>query len=920
MRKIFLTVLCVLLLGTSAYAKTEYYASGDVYKVVTDSGEVWEYELSDNGDLKMNGSLLAENVTEVGYGDNCIVTVVDGQKVYKTRLGSRDSIYVGSGYKYFIYDNEGFITHFGNNKKTVFVGSAKSEPSKWAEAEIKKAIENGVYTTKAMESYHSNITREQFCELVTLVHSKIGGGAILVYDTAFEDTKNEEVLKAAAMGIVAGYGDGRFCPDEYITREQICAMIVRMLEHAVDNLDGDYRENSFVDLHKISDWALPSVNFAYNDGIMQGVSPLEIAPKKNTTCQEAILLMYRVFEKYSEEHEESDEADLSQEDFTEMADIDREIDDLIDEYYKYDKVIDESDIDEVIGAVSDFAEEKLDNGEIDEYCADEASVWVKMNSGLEYIFTPDVEGLDLGGDKVSIITCQPFNTEYGKTEKSFKTKGEGATDGSAREMEVFFENMEFIGNYDDQEVTLDVIKSFGENQIILWHGHGGYNSKKHSYILIGSECDEELFWTDLGYYNEHREYEGDYLAGRIVFSSNNRVAITHKFIEKYIDSMDNSFIYLGTCLSGKDSVLADSFLEKGARAVIGNSDTIRTVYNQAMIGEICSNLMKVDNDLKYMTLDKALRIAKIKKGANDGAEGRDAYPIIFGDGSFTLSDIKMFSAGGKVVDSEGNPVDGAIVSIYDGDGELYMEILTGKNGGYEFYMPYGAFSVEAKKSGYYTSETVESEAYKSAYVFLGDLELIKKEESENDIFGDIEPVTKKITVYFDPAGGKIDKDSKRVYPGEMYGELPIPTKVGYVFDGWVLEDTGDWIDENFIVKLDYDHTICAKWSENTQNTDIIKITASAVLSTGQRHSSRVSIYSGEKKLLDAKDARTFAEFQFELYEDAKKNPKYVIFEAEVYGNSYAAAVILKDEHFEKGSEGMLINGYISPGYFEIDEL
>ena len=41
-----------------------------------------------------------------------------------------------------------------------------------------------------------------------------------------------------------------------------------------------------------------------------------------------------------------------------------------------------------------------------------------------------------------------------------------------------------------------------------------------------------------------------------------------------------------------------------------------------------------------------------------------------------------------------------------------------------------------------------------------------------------------ITITFDPEGGSVDTTSKKVMIGKPYGELPIPTRDGYVFKGW----------------------------------------------------------------------------------------------------------------------------------------
>lgn len=41
-----------------------------------------------------------------------------------------------------------------------------------------------------------------------------------------------------------------------------------------------------------------------------------------------------------------------------------------------------------------------------------------------------------------------------------------------------------------------------------------------------------------------------------------------------------------------------------------------------------------------------------------------------------------------------------------------------------------------------------------------------------------------ITITFDPEGGSVDTTSKKVMIGKTYGELPTPTRDGYIFKGW----------------------------------------------------------------------------------------------------------------------------------------
>jgi uncharacterized repeat protein (TIGR02543 family) len=73
------------------------------------------------------------------------------------------------------------------------------------------------------------------------------------------------------------------------------------------------------------------------------------------------------------------------------------------------------------------------------------------------------------------------------------------------------------------------------------------------------------------------------------------------------------------------------------------------------------------------------------------------------------------------------------------------------------------------------------------------------------------------TVTFDAKNGTVDIGSKVVTYGEGYGTLPIPSRMGYTFEGWwggagsaefeVAADT--------VVTEPADHTLCAKWTPNT---------------------------------------------------------------------------------------------------------
>lgn len=73
---------------------------------------------------------------------------------------------------------------------------------------------------------------------------------------------------------------------------------------------------------------------------------------------------------------------------------------------------------------------------------------------------------------------------------------------------------------------------------------------------------------------------------------------------------------------------------------------------------------------------------------------------------------------------------------------------------------------------------------------------------------------------FDPNGGVVAGGSKEVTFGEMYGELPVPTRYGYTFGGWFIPPKKDLIiSATSIVDLHEDTTLVALWNpiESTVN-------------------------------------------------------------------------------------------------------
>ena len=83
----------------------------------------------------------------------------------------------------------------------------------------------------------------------------------------------DAVAWASGIGIIAGYGGGRFGPDDPITREQIAVVLHRYGQYMEFDLSAGEDTNilSYDDVALVSEWAIPAVQWACAEGVLKGI-------------------------------------------------------------------------------------------------------------------------------------------------------------------------------------------------------------------------------------------------------------------------------------------------------------------------------------------------------------------------------------------------------------------------------------------------------------------------------------------------------------------------------------------------------------------------------------------------------------------------------------------------------------------------
>ena len=116
--------------------------------------------------------------------------------------------------------------------------------------------------------------------LVTILH-RLEGEPVVNYAMNFTDVEpeawyTEAIRWAAATGIVNGYGDSLFGPDDDVTREQLAAILYRYANFKGydTGIGEDTNILSYDDSFEISDWAFPAMQWACGtDVVNSGNTP-----------------------------------------------------------------------------------------------------------------------------------------------------------------------------------------------------------------------------------------------------------------------------------------------------------------------------------------------------------------------------------------------------------------------------------------------------------------------------------------------------------------------------------------------------------------------------------------------------------------------------------------------------------------------
>ncbi len=177
----------------------------------------------------------------------------------------------------------------------------------WYYEHVNNAYSMGLMEGTSETTFEPNatLTRAMLVTIIGRLEERLRGMNLDGYfDSSFQinlsDIKDgmwysDYVIWADESGIVEGYPDGSFRPNEPITREDAVTMMFRYIQSLGTYVLTENKLSDFSDSKEVSDYAYEPLELLYRAGIINGKSSTRIAPKEFITRAEAAKLMLTAY-------------------------------------------------------------------------------------------------------------------------------------------------------------------------------------------------------------------------------------------------------------------------------------------------------------------------------------------------------------------------------------------------------------------------------------------------------------------------------------------------------------------------------------------------------------------------------------------------------------------------------------------------
>ena len=166
----------------------------------------------------------------------------------------------------------------------------------WYSAAVAYVYNNGIMngTEKGFEP-NATTTRAMLVTMLYRLENEPAAGATKFSDVSAGQWFSNAIAWASANGVVNGYENGKFGPNDMITREQLAAVLYRFAQFKGYDVSVKGSLSNFSDSGSVSDWAQEAMQWAVGAGIINGDNGA-LKPAGNATRAEVAMMLMRFCE------------------------------------------------------------------------------------------------------------------------------------------------------------------------------------------------------------------------------------------------------------------------------------------------------------------------------------------------------------------------------------------------------------------------------------------------------------------------------------------------------------------------------------------------------------------------------------------------------------------------------------------------
>ncbi len=166
----------------------------------------------------------------------------------------------------------------------------------WYYDSVEKLYNQGLVNGMTATTFAPDATTTRG-QVVTMLW-RMAGQPVVNYRMTYQDVPAdayyaEAVRWASSTGVVTGYNDQTFGPNDLITREQLVSILYRHAKKMGYDVSATAKLTGFLDADQISDWARDAMTWACGVGLITGVGEGRLMPQGQATRAQIVTILDR---------------------------------------------------------------------------------------------------------------------------------------------------------------------------------------------------------------------------------------------------------------------------------------------------------------------------------------------------------------------------------------------------------------------------------------------------------------------------------------------------------------------------------------------------------------------------------------------------------------------------------------------------